>query len=192
MRKFITALFIAATMASSAFISKAEASITYDIFDQIGAFTVTGTVTTDGTIGLVGAGSLLNWNISLNKNGTSVNTLINGNSFIDGALTASATVLTLNHDDLAARFGIIAFGGSYLWCAGAPCDSNHWPASYVVTSQGNAYALRSGVVEYGTLAVPAVPEPSTWALTLIGFAGVGYLGYRNSRRHRAQGGLTTA
>jgi hypothetical protein len=40
-------------MASSAFISKAEASITYDIFDQIGAFTVTGTVTTDGTIGLV-------------------------------------------------------------------------------------------------------------------------------------------
>jgi hypothetical protein len=53
MRKFITALFIAATMASSAFISKAEASITYDIFDQIGAFTVTGTVTTDGTIGLV-------------------------------------------------------------------------------------------------------------------------------------------
>jgi PEP-CTERM motif len=27
-----------------------------------------------------------------------------------------------------------------------------------------------------------VPEPSTWAMMLIGFAGLGYAGYRRSRK----------
>jgi hypothetical protein len=27
----------------------------------------------------------------------------------------------------------------------------------------------------------AIPEPSTWAMMLLGFAGVGYLGYRRAR-----------
>jgi hypothetical protein len=31
---------------------------------------------------------------------------------------------------------------------------------------------------------PAVPEPSTWALTLLGFAGAGLLGYRTRRMGR--------
>jgi PEP-CTERM motif len=35
-------------------------------------------------------------------------------------------------------------------------------------------------------AVPrAVPEPSTWAMMLIGFAGVGYAGYRRARESLA-------
>ncbi len=32
---------------------------------------------------------------------------------------------------------------------------------------------------------PAVPEPSTWAMMLIGFAGLGYAGYRTSRKSAA-------
>jgi PEP-CTERM motif len=28
----------------------------------------------------------------------------------------------------------------------------------------------------------AVPEPSTWAMTLVGFAGLGFAGYRSTRR----------
>jgi PEP-CTERM motif len=28
----------------------------------------------------------------------------------------------------------------------------------------------------------AVPEPSTWAMMLLGFAGLGYAGYRSSQK----------
>jgi hypothetical protein len=30
-----------------------------------------------------------------------------------------------------------------------------------------------------------VPEPSTWAMILLGFAGLGFAGYRNSTNGRA-------
>jgi hypothetical protein len=33
--------------------------------------------------------------------------------------------------------------------------------------------------------VVAVPEPSTWAMLLLGFVGLGYVGYRGSRRTAA-------
>jgi len=32
-------------------------------------------------------------------------------------------------------------------------------------------------------AVSAVPEPATWAMMLLGFAGVGFIGYRQSGKH---------
>jgi PEP-CTERM motif len=31
----------------------------------------------------------------------------------------------------------------------------------------------------------AVPEPSTWAMMLIGFAGLGYASYRRSKKNAA-------
>jgi hypothetical protein len=30
---------------------------------------------------------------------------------------------------------------------------------------------------------PVVPEPSTWAMMLLGFAGLGFVGYRRMGRH---------
>ena len=32
---------------------------------------------------------------------------------------------------------------------------------------------------------PAIPEPSTWAMMLLGFAGLGFAGYRASRKNGA-------
>jgi hypothetical protein len=37
----------------------------------------------------------------------------------------------------------------------------------------------------GTLTFTAVPEPSTWAMMLLGFAGLAFAGYRASRRTTA-------
>ena len=37
----------------------------------------------------------------------------------------------------------------------------------------------------GPIPLVAVPEPSTWAMMLIGFAGLGFVGYRRAREPRA-------
>jgi PEP-CTERM motif len=36
-----------------------------------------------------------------------------------------------------------------------------------------------------TASTSPVPEPSTWAMMLIGFAGLGYAGHRASRKSAA-------
>jgi PEP-CTERM motif len=37
-----------------------------------------------------------------------------------------------------------------------------------------------------SLATPQIPEPSTWAMMLLGFAGLGFAGYRQTRRAKFQ------
>jgi hypothetical protein len=53
---------------------------------------------------------------------------------------------------------------------------------------GNAYgefASPSGFAGVGTFTLTAVPESSTWAMMVIGFAGLGIAGYRASQRRAA-------
>jgi hypothetical protein len=38
----------------------------------------------------------------------------------------------------------------------------------------------------------AVPEPSTWAMMLIGFATLGFAGYRAKRKGRGSNGVSRA
>ena len=44
------------------------------------------------------------------------------------------------------------------------------------TSNGPPFSLLDNV------SLTAVPEPSTWAMLLLGFAGLGYAGYRGRAR----------
>ena len=36
--------------------------------------------------------------------------------------------------------------------------------------------------QFGTFTATLVPEVSTWAMMLLGFAGLGFVGYRDSRK----------
>jgi hypothetical protein len=43
----------------------------------------------------------------------------------------------------------------------------------------------SGPISFGTsftVAAPAVPEPSTWAMMILGFLGVGFMAYRRKNK----------
>jgi hypothetical protein len=45
--------------------------------------------------------------------------------------------------------------------------------------------LLTGIDAHGLDFIPfAVPEPSTWAMMLLGFAGLGFMGYRASAKGR--------
>ncbi len=39
----------------------------------------------------------------------------------------------------------------------------------------------TGTIKVGAPMVAAVPEPSTWAMMILGFVGVGFLAYRRKR-----------
>lgn len=59
-----------------------------------------------------------------------------------------------------------------------PLNSGEWVRTGATTpSREFAFYAISEV-----LTVPAVPEPSTWAMMILGFAGVGFMAYRRSRR----------
>jgi PEP-CTERM motif len=43
------------------------------------------------------------------------------------------------------------------------------------------YSDNSGALTIGVTGVSGVPEPSTWAMIILGFAGLGFVGHRKSR-----------
>lgn len=52
-------------------------------------------------------------------------------------------------------------------------------------STGDFDGLWGGGGGGGSFVSSAVPEPSTWAMLLLGFAGLGFIGYRSSRKSAA-------
>jgi len=59
------------------------------------------------------------------------------------------------------------------------------PQIYTGTLSAPIFSVGKFVLDSGTLTVTAVPEPSTWAMMLAGFAGLGFAGYRATRRTTA-------
>ena len=47
---------------------------------------------------------------------------------------------------------------------------------------GPNFVLDNLRVNFSNNAVGGVPEPSTWAMMILGFAGVGFMAYRGSRK----------
>jgi hypothetical protein len=58
-------------------------------------------------------------------------------------------------------------------------ENGTWFAGSTVSQPGDA--ILQGPAGSQSFAAAAVPEPSTWAMMLLGFAGLGYAGYRRAR-----------
>ena len=193
-RQTIAALAIALATLS---VNSAYASdIVYSVDQIIGPGSVTGTITTDGTIGILSASDIVGFNLTLNDGSNTANlssgTVINNrDACCSGGvpnsvdLTASLTNLMFNYS--GSDSGYFEIGNS----SGAICytnTSNCWGPTgvglYSVDGDGRSvYIAQSGNQIIAT-AVP-VPEPSSWALMLL---GAGLLGgaLRVARRNRAR------
>lgn len=66
----------------------------------------------------------------------------------------------------------IAYDGSGKW-ATTLVPVGNWPANSALSQQ-----MVLGLPGGGSGNTPAVPEPSTWAMMIVGFLGVGFLAYR--------------
>jgi L-fucose isomerase-like protein len=75
-----------------------KANITYEVNLTVGAGSMTGSITTDGTIGALGTGDIVGWNLTLND-GTSIADLTTSNSVtnvIGTDLTGSLSAILFN------------------------------------------------------------------------------------------------
>jgi uncharacterized membrane protein len=97
----------------------------------------------------------------------------------------SGQIVGLSQDS-AGFHGILYSGGVY-----SPFDNplagqgpNQFTDPIAINDLGQivgSYIDNDGIVR-GFLATPSVPEPSTWAMLLIGFAGVGFMAYRRKNK----------
>jgi PEP-CTERM motif len=165
---------------------------------------VTGTITTDGATGTLLAADITSWNINQSADTVHFQANLNpANSVVTltgSALTATATQLFFNFG--GSTNSLLEFAPSNFFTGGGGislqmCDSAGTCLDQNLTQSHSRLMMAfiapgccstsSGVNESVALQIgaasttPSVPEPSTWALMLVGFAGLGFA-FRRSRR----------
>jgi hypothetical protein len=70
-----------------------------------------------------------------------------------------------------------SFDGPFTY-APAPYDSNAYIQFTSSIAEGNSQSQYLDIRARVTTVAPALPEPSTWAMMILGFAGVGFMAYR--------------
>ena len=163
----------------------AFASITYNIFDDFGTATISGTITTDGSTGPIGNGKISDWSLLLDDGSLSftlTNSPVNSELFAgNGVLQATPTTLSFDHS-INQIFLVRDFPIQNFWCLEGPsngCFGNPSSSNISVGGRFNQHinSGRTGLHIYGTV---AAPEPATLALFGLGLAGIGFARQRKS------------
>jgi hypothetical protein len=162
----------------------------------IGGGTVTGSVTTDGTIGLLGAGNFVDWDILLTGNMGATFTLLpsNSNVYEQGAdVNASVTQITFNFSGTDNGYLLFQEGtthsGQQYWCNATftgICLPGKSDSAVQYPNNNFSNEPASGIQVIASVS-SGVPEPSTWALILLGFGALGFGAYRRPRTAAAIG-----
>jgi hypothetical protein len=166
----------------------------YDIFDVAGPAFVMGTITTDGTFGILNPSNILAWNITVND-GTNSSTLTMTNStltILGSDLTATPT--RLDFDFSAATPGYVDFNN-----AATDFPAKSFFDIFVDVSLPN-FNGDSGVewgVAYDSLpsywdqevagirAIGTTPLPAALPLLASGLSALGLFGWRKKRKYVA-------
>jgi hypothetical protein len=162
---------------------------TYTVNDGTASLGVTGTITTDGNIGVLSASDITDWNLLLNVSGSSFDLtgpLSGGNSavYVFGTtdFTATASKLFFNFgdntsfqylgfDDSAGPY-LIEFGNATTSCNGIPSSI----CLLIGSSGGNI--SEQGVVQIAS----TTPLPAALPLFATGLGALGLLGWRRNRK----------
>jgi PEP-CTERM motif len=167
-------------------------AIQYTVNQTIGSGSVTGTITTDGTIGTLAAADVISWNLLLND-GTKTGVEASGANaafvVVEGS-ALTATLTTLTYDYSSASGSDFYFGDTSTPYDGELCYtsySNCWGPTgvglYNVGGDGSVYTALTGsqTIASDGRSVP-VPEPATFALFGAGLVSLSAL----RRRRKAK------
>jgi hypothetical protein len=181
MKRFLLAALLAFTIAVP---GKAT---TYTIdFPQLSGF-----IETDGTLGFLQASNISNFSVSWNGGGWGLGIYYHPMQWtyavvVDAsALWATPDQLLIEYNSAGpvagqSQFRVASHFGGVIWDPVSPNQVNY----QFTYNDGVLYAMNSGFIDSPSveIAVAAVPEASTWALMLLGFAGLGFATLRQSRK----------
>ena len=184
---------LAITLATLGVNGAYASNITYRVNQIIGPGSVTGAITTDGTIGILSAADIVGFNLILNDGSNTVDLLPPASVLVNkdaccsaglpgGAdLTASLTNLMFNYGGADNGDFVIANSvGELCYTATSNCWGPTGVGLFSVNGDGRSvYIAQSG----NQIIATAVPEPAPWAMLLAGFFGVGAIA--RSRRKQA-------
>ncbi len=183
----IRALAAGAVMASTVLnAASAFADITYLVDRTVGLGSVMGSITTDGNTGTLGLSDFVAWDLKLNGPGASF-TIMNTDSgaAVWGSPDSDVTATTKNlYFNFSGGPGYLVFQDNQGSGATYYCDSTYSGACFkgeTVTPVFYSDSSTQNIVPTGKQSIgTTVPEPSTWALMLAGFAGLALAGYRQA------------
>ncbi|KQS04445.1 hypothetical protein ASG11_09440 [Sphingomonas sp. Leaf357] len=169
---------LAATMIAGAAIALPASATTYVVSQTIGAGGVTGTITTDNTIGTISTANITAFNLTLNDGTTTFN-LTNSNGQVlvaDSALTATGSGLFFNYSAASglALFQAPTIGSSvtYFCLQVSGCfNPASIPGQGLRITGGYLNNTKTGNVQFASVA--AVPETATWGMMILGFGMIG-------------------
>jgi hypothetical protein len=153
--------------------------ITYNVNRTIGVGSVTGFIETDGSLGVLTTGNIMDWNLVLydGVNSFDLTGPLSGNDsqvlVQGGDVSASTTQLLFDFggtDNGLFLFQQGLFSGNHYYCDATQAGACLAGETVVPVSVFTRYqnASRSGVVVIGTVSGSQVPEPGTSGLMLVG------------------------
>ncbi|MHA6723459.1 PEPxxWA-CTERM sorting domain-containing protein [Sphingomonas sp. RS2018] len=175
-------VYIASALLLASVAAPANA-VVFNMSRSVGKASVTGTITTDDTTGVLQTSNITAFDLTLvDAQGTRTITSTGDSPFISifgSALTATTSGLFFNLSATGNNgFLLVNQGPQAFYCiqtgacfdfdgAGEGVSTNYSRANITVARQ-------TGIVQIASAATGAVPEPATWAMMLVGFGGIGF------------------
>jgi len=193
MKTKLSVALAAAGCALALSVGAARASVVYGVDLSVGAGSVTGTITTDGTTGTLSSGNITAWDLKLSDGSNTfvLQPSVTSTALIFGNQTsATATGLFFNFGGTGLQSLIfegsnVASGQSdAILCFGTTGSCFAGVGAGITLTGGpltNEFTAQSGLVEIGQ----AVPLPTALPLFATGLGGLGLLGWRRKRKAKA-------